>query len=60
VEPTVVYAACNKGELPFVKVGKMYKFKKVDVLKRPEKDRNKLCDVDAYVSKYLQEHSLKG
>jgi excisionase family DNA binding protein len=60
VEPAVVYAACNKGEIPFWKVGKMYKFKKVDVLKWMEKDRKSLIDVDAYVDKYLQKHTLKG
>ena len=37
----------------------MYKFKKVDVLKWMEKDRKNLIDVDAYVDKYLQKHTLK-
>jgi excisionase family DNA binding protein len=60
VEPAVVYAACNKGEIPFLKVGKMYKFKKADVLKWMEKDKKNLIDVDAYVDKYLQKHTLKG
>ena len=61
VETAVVYAACNKGEIPFLKVGKLYKFKKADVLKWLEKDKgNKLIDVDEYVNKYLQKHTLKG
>ena len=61
VETAVVYAACSKGELPFLKIGKLYKFKKIDVLKWLEKDKeSKVVDVDAYVSKYLQNHILKG
>jgi excisionase family DNA binding protein len=61
VEVAVVYAACNKGEIPFLKVGKLYKFKKADVLKWLEKDKNnKLIDVEEYVNKYLQKNTLKG
>ncbi len=61
VETAVVYAACSKGELPFLKIGKLYKFKKTDVLKWLEKEKqNKVIDVDAYVSKYLQNNILKG
>ncbi|MEJ7766869.1 MAG: helix-turn-helix domain-containing protein [Chitinophagaceae bacterium] len=61
VETAVVYAACNKGEIPFLKVGKLYKFKKADVLKWLEKDKNnKLIDVEEYVNKYLQKNTLKG
>jgi excisionase family DNA binding protein len=60
VESAVIYAACNKGEIPYLKVGKMYKFKKADVLKWVEKDKKSLIDVDAYVDKYLQKHTMKG
>ncbi|MBE7172218.1 MAG: helix-turn-helix domain-containing protein [Williamsia sp.] len=61
VETAVVYAACNKGEITFLKVGRLYKFKKADVLKWLEKDKgNKFIDVDEYVSKYLQKNILKG
>src|SRR5947209_4575721 len=42
VEPAVVYAACNKGEIAFIKTGKTYKFKKADVLKWLEKDKKNL------------------
>ena len=38
----------------------MYKFKKADVLKWMEKGKERLVDVDAYVDKYLQKHTLKG
>ena len=61
VEVAVVYAACNKGEIPFLKVGKLYKFKKADVLKWLEKDKNnKTLDMDEYINKYLQKNILKG
>ncbi|MEP6677183.1 MAG: helix-turn-helix domain-containing protein [Ferruginibacter sp.] len=61
VETAVVYAACSKGELPFLKIGKLYKFKKTDVLKWLEKAKeSKVVDVDAYVSRYLQNNILKG
>ncbi len=61
VETAGVYAACNKGEIPFLKVGKLYKFKKADVLKWLEKDKNnEVFDADEYVNKYLQKNILKG
>ena len=61
VETAVVYAACSKGEIPFLRIGKLYKFKKTDVLKWLERRKeNKLVDVDAYVSTYLQNNILKG
>ncbi|MBA2248580.1 MAG: helix-turn-helix domain-containing protein [Chitinophagaceae bacterium] len=61
VETAFVYTACNKGEIPFLKIGKLYKFKKTDVLKWLEKEKNnKPVDVEAYVNSYLQKNILKG
>jgi len=61
VEAAVVYSACNKGEIPFLRIGKLYKFKKADVLKWLEKDKDRnIVDVDEYVNRYLQKHVLKG
>lgn len=55
VEMAVVYSACNKGEIPFCKVGKLHKFKKADVLKWLEKAKNKeIFDADEYVNKYCR------
>lgn len=60
VETAAVYAACNKGELPFIKIGKLYKFTKPDVLKWVDAQKDSLeTKIDAYVNKYLQKHSLK-
>ena len=61
VETPVVYSACSKGELPFVKVGKMYKFRKPDVLKWLDTQKDsKETNIDEYISRYLQKHTLKG
>ncbi|MEO8413010.1 MAG: helix-turn-helix domain-containing protein [Ginsengibacter sp.] len=62
-EIAFVYAACNKGDIPFRKItGKLYKFKKTDVLKGLEEEKqNRVVDVDAHVIKYLQQNNiLKG
>jgi excisionase family DNA binding protein len=61
VEPTVVYTACARNELKFIRLGKRYKFKKADVLEwinRHETSND--VNVDEYVNKYLQKHVLKG
>ena len=59
--PAVVYIACNKGEIPLLKMGKMFKFKKADVLKWLEKEkRNKVVDVDDYINEYLQKIIVRG
>jgi excisionase family DNA binding protein len=61
VEAAAVYAACNKGELPFVKVGKMYKFRKTDVLKWLDTQKDiKETNIDSYIGRYLQKDTLKG
>lgn len=61
VDSSVIYAACSKGELPFIKIGKSYKFKKEDILKWMESGRNKVViNVDDYVNSYLQSHTLRG
>jgi len=61
VDSSIIYAACSKGELPFIKIGKSYKFKKEDILKWIENGRDKvIINVDDYVNSYLQRHTLKG
>ena len=61
VDNNLIYTACNKGEIPFIKIGKSYKFKKEDILNWMEngKDKN-VIDVDNYVNNYLQKHTLRG
>jgi len=61
VDNSIIYAACNKGEIPFIKIGKSYKFKKDDILKWVESCRDKSeIKVDDYVNSYLQRHILRG
>ena len=61
VDNNVIYTACNKGEIPFIKIGKSYKFKKEDILKWMELGRDKrVMNVDDYVTTYLQKHRLRG
>ena len=61
VDSSIIYAACSKGELSFIKIGKSYKFKKVDILKWMENGRDKVVtNVDDYVNSYLQKHTLRG
>ncbi len=61
IDSSVIYSACNKGEIPFFKIGKLYKFKKEDIVKWLETNRHRdIVNVDQYVNSYLQKHSLKG
>jgi excisionase family DNA binding protein len=57
----VVYAACKRNDLPYVRLGKLYKFKKTEVLQwMTAQKRSPDNLVDDYVNKYLQKHLLKG
>jgi|ERR1035437_4441635 excisionase family DNA binding protein len=61
VDNNVIYTACSKGEIPFIKIGKSYKFKKEDILKWMENGKDKrVINVDDYVNSYLQKHTLRG
>lgn len=61
VDNNLIYAACNKGDLPFIKIGKSYKFKKEDILKWVENSKDKnVIDLDNYVNNYLQKNTLRG
>jgi excisionase family DNA binding protein len=61
IDASTVYSACAKQELKFSKLGKLYRFKKADVLEWLNASHS-LDDinVDEYVEKYLQKHVLKG
>jgi hypothetical protein len=57
----VVYAKCASKQIPHFKMGKLYKFKKSDILKWVEKhEGNASFSVDDYVDRYLQKNQLKG
>ena len=61
VDINLIYAKCTKGEIPYFKVGKQYRFRKEDILKWM-KEQNECTEfsVDDYVNNYLQKHILKG
>jgi excisionase family DNA binding protein len=61
VETSTIYSACARHEIKFLKLGKLYKFKKDDVMAwLNSKSNGNSIDVDEYVEKYLQKHVLKG
>ena len=61
VDNNLIYTACNKSEIPFIKIGKSYKFKKEDILKWVENSKDKnVIDLDNYVNNYLQKNTLRG
>ena len=60
-DSAVVYAACKRNELPYIRLGKLYKFRKAEVLQwMTAQNANPNNTVDDYVNKYLQKHLLKG
>jgi excisionase family DNA binding protein len=61
VETSSIYSACARNELKFIKLGKLYKFRKEDVLEWLNAKHSQVgVNVDEYVDKYLQKHVLKG
>jgi len=61
IEPSIIYAACARKELKFVKLGKLYKFKRQEVLEWLEKKPvHQEINVDEYVERYLQKNVIKG
>jgi excisionase family DNA binding protein len=60
VDIATVYSACSKGEINFLKIGKLYKFKKENVIKWMDKNKQSgIEDVDEYVNQYLHKNILK-
>jgi len=61
VDGNVVYAACKRNELPYIRLGKLYKLRNADVLPWMESQAGSPDNmVDDYVNRYLQKHLLKG
>ena len=57
----IVYGKCSKGEIPCFKMGKLYKFRKSEILEWVKKqDSTSAFSVDDYVDRYLQKNILKG
>jgi excisionase family DNA binding protein len=64
VETALIYSACAKGQIKFIRIGKLYKFKKEEVLKwlnsETENSNRIEINMDEYVEKYLQKKPLHG
>lgn len=61
VEKHVLYAKAANGEIPCFRIGKLYKFKRSELM--PSMDGqglNKKLDTDDFVNRYLQMNILKG
>ena len=61
IDINVIYARCAKGDIPHFKLGKQYRFKKVDILDwiKAQKSESEFS-VDTYVNRYLQKNELRG
>jgi excisionase family DNA binding protein len=61
LDQNVIYAKCGDGQIPYFKMGKLYKFKKSEILEWVKKqDASSPFSVDDYVERYLQKNQLKG
>ena len=61
IEKHVLYAKCANGEIPCFRIGKLYKFKRSELIQWMDaQGLNKKLDTDEYVSRYLQMNILKG
>lgn len=61
LEKHIVYAKCSTGEIPCFKVGKLYKFKRSELIKWMEDQGISTKNAtEDFVSKYLQTHILKA
>jgi excisionase family DNA binding protein len=60
VQPSLIYAKCNNGNLPHVRVGKYYKFRKDELLQWVNEPKPVDVNIDDYVNRYLQKNVLKG
>jgi len=56
----VIYGKCADGQIPHFKMGKLYKFKKSEILEWVKKQEGSCpFSVDDYVERYLQKSQLK-
>ena len=61
IEKHVLYAKSANGQIPSFRMGKLYKFKRSELIQWMESQgRNQSLDTDEYVSLYLQKNILKG
>jgi excisionase family DNA binding protein len=56
----IIYAKGTSGEIPSLRIGKRYKFRKKEILEWFEGRFDTTADVDDFVNKYLQRNVLIG
>lgn len=61
LDVNIIYAKCSKGDIPYFKLGRGYRFKKADIQKwvQGQKEAPEIS-VDDYVDRYMQRHILKS
>jgi excisionase family DNA binding protein len=61
LDVNMIYLKCSKGDIPYFKIGRQYKFKKPEILNwiKEQKDHPDIS-VDDYVDRYMQKHILKS
>lgn len=61
LDVNVIYAKCTKGDIPYFKIGKQYRFKKAEIQEwiKGQKEQPEFS-VDDYVNRYMQKNILKG
>jgi excisionase family DNA binding protein len=61
LDVNIIYLKCSKGDIPYFKLGRQYRFKKSEILKWiKEQKEHPDISVDDYVDRYMQTHVLKG
>lgn len=60
IDEDKIYRMCKKGELPYVKMGKLLKFRKSELIAwRKKRRKDEEGSIDSYVTKYLEKNPLK-
>ncbi|WP_018629562.1 helix-turn-helix domain-containing protein [Niabella aurantiaca] len=61
IDENMIYANCAKGDIPYFKLGKQYRFKKKEIQEWLKEQKGAPeFSVDQYVDRYLQKNVLKA
>ena len=61
IDEDKIYRMCKKGELPHLKMGKLLKFRKSELITwRKKRRKDEEGSIDSFVTKYLEKNPLKG
>jgi excisionase family DNA binding protein len=60
LDVNIIYLKCSKGDIPYFKLGRQYRFKKPEIQKWIKEQKERVdISVDDYVDRYMQSHVLK-